>query len=83
MLDLFSTDVRGLVNIPFCPVLEANDLTFDGKFWMEWEDFRYVMGNLDGKSWENYGKTVEMYLGMVVQTWDMRLLILPVASKVM
>ena len=56
VLDLFSTDVRGLVNIPFCPVLEANDLTFDGKFWMEWEDFRYVMGNLDGKSWENYGK---------------------------
>lgn len=32
-----------------------------------------------GKLWE----TVEMYLGMVVQTWDMRLLILPVASKVM
>jgi len=27
--------------------LKANDLTFDGKFWMEWEDFRYVMGNVD------------------------------------
>eukprot|EP00435_Cladocopium_sp_Y103_P013571 s4711_g3.t1 len=27
--------------------LKAHELTFDGKFWMEWEDFAYVFGNLD------------------------------------
>mmetsp|Transcript_29422 Transcript_29422/g.60699 ORF Transcript_29422/g.60699 Transcript_29422/m.60699 type:complete len:88 (+) Transcript_29422:3-266(+) len=27
--------------------LKENELTFDGKFWMEWEDFAYVFGNLD------------------------------------
>ena len=26
---------------------EEHELTFDGKFWMEWEDFHYVFGNLD------------------------------------
>lgn len=27
--------------------LKENELTFDGKFWMEWEDFRYVFGNVE------------------------------------
>ncbi|CAJ1332561.1 unnamed protein product [Effrenium voratum] len=27
--------------------LKAHELTFDGKFWMEYEDFQYVFGNLD------------------------------------
>jgi hypothetical protein len=30
-----------------CHDFQENELTFDGKFWMEWEDFAYVFGNLE------------------------------------